>query len=259
MSNDNFDRQRISAGQPELASIIGAGEPAVIPAMHAEHVLQMTRRIIARKRRRRRWLSATAVAAAYLAGAVTVWMVGANRADATGPQVDVAEAAQITTNQPSGRAIALATADDRKSNRPLRLLEPPVEWVRTPSKSSEPESGSHPSVGNVAEDRNAAPHNATPPETRQMDATQVAWQQISHNPTALRAMASRVPMADRAGLLKRAGDLYLNRTQDVELAVYCYEQVLELETAAGSGEYATGDSWLLAEMRLARGLVRYGD
>jgi cytochrome c-type biogenesis protein CcmH/NrfG len=68
-------------------------------------------------------------------------------------------------------------------------------------------------------------------------------------------LLARVPDAERAEqirLLTKAGDLYLDVRGDVEGALYCYRQVLELAPANQALAVEQNDSWLLASLKQAR-------
>jgi hypothetical protein len=56
------------------------------------------------------------------------------------------------------------------------------------------------------------------------------------------------PPGERARLLREVGDAYLSSHGDVEAALYCYRQVLELSPAS-RGRPESGDTWLLAALK----------
>jgi hypothetical protein len=72
------------------------------------------------------------------------------------------------------------------------------------------------------------------------------------DPVALRRQVAAAPPAEQIALLRRAGDLYLGRYGDLESALDCYRQVLELTPASERGQFDAGDSWLLAELKHAQ-------
>lgn len=74
----------------------------------------------------------------------------------------------------------------------------------------------------------------------------------STDPVALRRQVAAAPHADQIELLRRAGDLYLARYGDLESALDCYRQVLELTPPAERGQFDADDSWLLAELKHAQ-------
>jgi hypothetical protein len=94
----------------------------------------------------------------------------------------------------------------------------------------------------------AAPAGARPPA-----APLVAPQPPEAPGDAPADLESRAALAksddERAGLLRAAGDAYLAAASDVEAALRCYRQLLEIQ----SKDVATGsdaaDSWLLAALK----------
>lgn len=71
------------------------------------------------------------------------------------------------------------------------------------------------------------------------------------DPQQLRASVADASPRERIELLQRAGDLYLNRLADVQSALDCYQQVLELLPVDERAKPKRNDSWLLAELKLA--------
>ncbi len=57
------------------------------------------------------------------------------------------------------------------------------------------------------------------------------------------------PPAEQRRLLKLAGDTYLGSHADLENALYCYRQLLELTPHAERALPASDDSWLLVALR----------
>ncbi len=57
------------------------------------------------------------------------------------------------------------------------------------------------------------------------------------------------PPAEQRRLLKLAGDTYLGSHADVENALYCYRQLLELTPHAERALPAADDSWLLVALK----------
>lgn len=79
------------------------------------------------------------------------------------------------------------------------------------------------------------------------------------HPLLLRSRVARAEPAEQRRLLRLAGDIYLDRYDDVRGAVYCYQQLLELEAAWGAPEPRDDDSWLLANLRLGREPSPFGE
>jgi len=87
-------------------------------------------------------------------------------------------------------------------------------------------------------------------------ATQIAHTEtLVDTPDEPESLLARVPEAlriEQIRLLSRAGDLYLAQRDDVERALYCYRQVLELTPSSQLLAADQDDSWLLASLKLAR-------
>ena len=87
-------------------------------------------------------------------------------------------------------------------------------------------------------------------------ATQIAHTEtLVDTPDEPESLLARVPEVSRSEqirLLSRAGDLYLAQRDDVERALYCYRQVLELTPSSQLLAADQDDSWLLASLKLAR-------
>jgi hypothetical protein len=64
------------------------------------------------------------------------------------------------------------------------------------------------------------------------------------------AAAAAAP-SERASLLKAAGDRYLSDLGDVEAALGCYRETLELTPAADRRRFDPNDTWLLGALKLA--------
>lgn len=71
------------------------------------------------------------------------------------------------------------------------------------------------------------------------------------NPAALLGEVAMAAPADRARLLKRAGDAYLARDGDLERALDCYRQLLEISPAIelASSAVGEGDTWLWTSLK----------
>jgi hypothetical protein len=65
----------------------------------------------------------------------------------------------------------------------------------------------------------------------------------------LESRALMVKGAERALLLKAAGDRYLNETGDVEAALRCYRGVLSLASSDERTHFDPADTWLLAALK----------
>ncbi len=62
------------------------------------------------------------------------------------------------------------------------------------------------------------------------------------------------PPEERPRLLREAGDLYLSARGDVESALHCYRQVLELSKPSERRRPEAGDTWLLAVLKDGQGI-----
>ncbi len=74
----------------------------------------------------------------------------------------------------------------------------------------------------------------------------------SRGPREILRQVPDAPPADRPGLLRRAGDSYLSSSGDLEAALDCYRQYLEISTAAGSDAPDGGGTWLLEALKQGR-------
>lgn len=72
------------------------------------------------------------------------------------------------------------------------------------------------------------------------------------HPDVLRRQVAGAPLKEQLLLLRTAGDRYLSDLDDVEGALYCYRQLLELESFTQSTVEPGEESWLLARLRRAR-------
>jgi hypothetical protein len=95
-----------------------------------------------------------------------------------------------------------------------------------------------------------------PTQAPETDITQIAQTEtLASRPDEPESLLARVPEVSRSEqirLLARAGDLYLVQRDDVERALYCYRQVLELTPSSQLLAVDQDDSWLLASLKLAR-------
>jgi hypothetical protein len=73
-----------------------------------------------------------------------------------------------------------------------------------------------------------------------------------NDPWQLRQQVAKASPTERIRLLRRAGDLYLLNSGDVESALNCYRQMLELTPRPIQASVDPNDTWLLAELKLAR-------
>jgi hypothetical protein len=78
------------------------------------------------------------------------------------------------------------------------------------------------------------------------------------SPAQLRARVEGAPRAEQIRLLRLAGDRYLYDYDDINSALHCYRQVLELEPPDRERPFGPEDSWLLAELKNARVLQQGG-
>jgi hypothetical protein len=70
-------------------------------------------------------------------------------------------------------------------------------------------------------------------------------------PDEIRRKVALAPSAERGDLLRRAGDAYLARG-DLDGAIECYRQVMEIEGSAPRAAAGREDAWLLAALRRSR-------
>ncbi|HEV3342568.1 MAG TPA: hypothetical protein VG125_19505 [Pirellulales bacterium] len=68
-------------------------------------------------------------------------------------------------------------------------------------------------------------------------------------PEELRRRVADAPRPEQIRLLRLAGDRYLYGAADVESALDCYRQVIELTPRGDLAKHESGDSWLLAELK----------
>ena len=85
------------------------------------------------------------------------------------------------------------------------------------------------------------PDGTREPVTTQPDETS--------KPSELLRRVLGTPPAEQRRLLKLAGDTYLGSHADLENALYCYRQLLELTPHAERALPATDDSWLLVALK----------
>ena len=71
------------------------------------------------------------------------------------------------------------------------------------------------------------------------------------SPEELRSKVADAPRPEQIRLLRLAGDRYLFGAADVESALDCYRQVIELTPRGDLAKHETDDSWLLAELKLS--------
>ena len=72
---------------------------------------------------------------------------------------------------------------------------------------------------------------------------------LDEDPWVLRRKVATAPPKERILLLRRAGDIYLLNLEDIEQALHCYQQVLELSSPQEWARFDPTDSWLLAELK----------
>jgi hypothetical protein len=69
------------------------------------------------------------------------------------------------------------------------------------------------------------------------------------SPDELRRRVAGAPRPEQIHLLRLAGDRYLFGAADVESALDCYRQVIELTRPSDLTKRESDDSWLLAELK----------
>ncbi|HVA49957.1 MAG TPA: hypothetical protein VNH11_26560 [Pirellulales bacterium] len=69
------------------------------------------------------------------------------------------------------------------------------------------------------------------------------------SPEELRGRVAGAPRREQIRLLRLAGDRYLFGAADVESALDCYRQVIELTPQGDLAKRESDDSWLLAELK----------
>ena len=100
---------------------------------------------------------------------------------------------------------------------------------------------------------------AVPDELRQATVRQVATNDVVRqtpsedldalSPAELRHRVAGASRPEQIRLLRLAGDRYLFGSADVESALDCYRQVIELTPHSELSGRDSGDSWLLAELK----------
>jgi hypothetical protein len=101
------------------------------------------------------------------------------------------------------------------------------------------------------------PH--APVQPRERNIRQIAANEVAGNaaaddlealsPEELRRRVASAPRPEQIRLLRMAGDRYLFGGADVESALNCYRQVIELTPRSELSGRDSGDSWLLAELK----------
>jgi hypothetical protein len=76
--------------------------------------------------------------------------------------------------------------------------------------------------------------------------------QESRTPADLLREVPRARPEERPKLLRQAGDSYLASGLDLERALHCYRQYLEVAPAASRSDLDPRDSWLLSAMKRGR-------
>ncbi len=93
---------------------------------------------------------------------------------------------------------------------------------------------------------NPAPSSPRPDVTRELVAKRP---DETPKPSEMLRRVRGNPPAEQRRLLKLAGDTYLGSHADVENALYCYRQLLELTPHAERALPAADDSWLLVALK----------
>lgn len=99
-----------------------------------------------------------------------------------------------------------------------------------------------------------APAQLPEASVRQIATNQAAPSIVENNldalpPEELRRRVAGAPRPEQIRLLRLAGDRYLFGAADVERALDCYRQVIELTPRSELAGRDSGDSWLLAELK----------
>lgn len=100
----------------------------------------------------------------------------------------------------------------------------------------------------------AAPARPEKSSVRQVATNEAARQTPQEDldrlpPAELRRRVADAPRPEQIRLLRMAGDRYLLGSADVESALDCYRQVIELTPPGELVGHDSGDSWLLAELK----------
>lgn len=74
---------------------------------------------------------------------------------------------------------------------------------------------------------------------------------LLNNPEAFALRLQTAPKPERIALLQRAGDRYLNEVGNVELAMRCYQRMLEIGPESAEN-VDVNDSWLLMALKFDR-------
>ncbi|HUY93050.1 MAG TPA: hypothetical protein VMV10_30250 [Pirellulales bacterium] len=109
-------------------------------------------------------------------------------------------------------------------------------------RDAQPAQNPPPSLAAAPRVKKAAPAVETPEPRADL---------ASLSPAELRRMVPGAPRAKQIRLLQLAGDGYLYGAADVDAALDCYRQVLELTPPEELGPPDPHDSWLLAELKLS--------
>jgi hypothetical protein len=81
---------------------------------------------------------------------------------------------------------------------------------------------------------------------------------IDEHPWSLRQRVATALPHERIELLRRAGDSYLLDYGDLDKAIYCYSQVLELTSSDEWAQLEPTDTWLFAELKRSMSLKQTG-
>ncbi len=82
-----------------------------------------------------------------------------------------------------------------------------------------------------------------------VESTVVSRVHVPADPVAVLRRVHTTSFAERPGLLKQAGDEYLLASGDLEGALHCYRQFLEIASDDERTRPEPGDTWLLASLK----------
>ena len=122
--------------------------------------------------------------------------------------------------------------------------------ARLPSATREKPLAMRPGSGESRLSPSAKPRSSDH-AAREQPRPKPADELASLSPAELRRLVPRAPREKQVRLLALAGDRYLFNQADVESALDCYRQVIELTPAGERAPPRPEDIWLLAELKAA--------
>ena len=99
-----------------------------------------------------------------------------------------------------------------------------------------------------------SPASVPPANPARTETNATAAVEVALAPAEILRQVRGAPPGEQRRLLKLAGDAYLSPHADIEKALYCYRQLLELTTPERKGISEPDDSWLLLALKQDRPL-----